>query len=881
MPPLNGGNPADFINTQINEAENLYETARENFGKRRNPLQLELGELPWGLREEIRDLLMSGYNMPALMNTPLDDGSGRTYRDMLTAIKSEDDVNNYARVSGSPFYSGTLPADEFRNGRGTTNKLLFNLLSQKDQTGENISGNIPRKAYLESALEQVQHGIDFDANHGVWDIETAGLTKNTDVRELAAKFIVNGEERRHTLYFRSAEMEEGLYPGKQSFEDFFQQQRREAGLEPARFIDRATMDSDEAVLAFLRDAAEVQRTGGFMIGQNVAFDNPHIQRMFTSHTAYKAGGEYAQLVDELMALTTPERTVDTRLLAGQLIGDIDVAPQLKRVDKFTRFSIANMLLSTDAIAQDPGLRDMVARGTHAGDVDIDITENLARKLDQLARTGEGLALEALGDANLANEIVSQSAVTPHTPMNALGGLTPLQYSISESRGNLMAGARDLTDAQMRDIMFHGSSFKTWLGDVMGSSGILRGKHLSMGFEEAQRAAIAVGMPFAGLSAPEQALSAILGRMGVGNNTKVNAARNLVGDIIRGGAFESHEKARIVGGADGKIVALPMGLLEQSPVGEQLRATFSGEGPPQRMRVSAFEYFRRDKEGSILSRTPHYDVGLTLDLEQNQIDELVDYVRNLKDPELLKQFGLVGDGPFAPTPERVANTLAQYGKDYGIQLGISGSKNEQQARIFYNVQQQLHANLDQSNSINFHTYGYGSKTLADRTGKNVLYTGPVIADVGLTPEREAFLVDEMARQRQATEYVATQVQGNPLMRGVIGGGQMGKKFYSATESLLRNLPKRVGIGAGVLTGYYLFRKNREQNEYDDPFATMQYEAPGPTEIQARGQREREAPPLIMPGGQRQDPLATAGTTLAMHEARQKHMIMGPQKYDHLF
>ena len=84
---------------------------------------------------------------------------------------------------------------------------------------------------------------------------------------------------------------------------------------------------------------------------------------------------------------------------------------------------------------------------------------------------------------------------------------------------------------------------------------------------------------------------------------------------------------------------------------------------------------------------------------------------------------------------------------------------------------------------------------------------------------------------------------------------------------------LGLAAAGI-GYYMYKKNREQNIYEESMATM------PTEIGSPSPR-REIQPTPLAQSTRRDPLVTAGVVGNLDRNKINHSRMGPRKYDHLY
>ena len=85
----------------------------------------------------------------------------------------------------------------------------------------------------------------------------------------------------------------------------------------------------------------------------------------------------------------------------------------------------------------------------------------------------------------------------------------------------------------------------------------------------------------------------------------------------------------------------------------------------------------------------------------------------------------------------------------------------------------------------------------------------------------------------------------------------------------------GLGlAAAGIGYYMHKKNKEKNVYEESMAAM------PTEMGSPSPR-RQMEPTPLTQSTRRDPLVTAGVVGNLDRNKTNHYRMGPKKYDHLY
>ena len=911
MPPLNGGSPTDRVSAALIAAQDEFDATASLYGIQYNPLQINFStDLPYSVRNNLRQKIFEGWDWNNVLREQWD----------LGHIKAIKDAAAVARHGGSELWGGAIPRSVFRQNP-SAEAALVNLLSlQKDPAVDGIEalfagGTVPRREFVEAAVQQFRAGgVDPSRGFAVLDIETSGTHIGSDVRQIAARVTrPGGEVVEHNLHFYSAQMEEGLYPGNLSYVDYMK--KTNPGLTDADFIARETMHTNPKVLNMLADLSTVQRAGGFMAGANIQFDVGFLTKFFTKHGAYNTDRAYTDYTNDLLRLGTPGSTVDTRLWAAMTLGGIEPDELIKAKDDWTRYSVLNINLKTSMIADaGPEYLEMALRA-HDALADVRMTEMQMLQFFAASRDDNALRFQDL-DRETARKLAATSSVTPTTKMDyeiefgpddtRTVKMTPLQYSIMESRRQ-RAGGVVLDAAQARGLMFHGGKFRTWLDDLTTGGGIRTGRHLAEGFADAQEAMAKVGAPFASLHPLEQAMSTLLGTMHVGydasdlenlspedaksfiaRRNNLRTAHNLVGDVLRSGAFETTTAGIKVYGQK-KVVRLPLELIEEigGDEGARLLRAVRGETTdPYRVGVSAFEYFPGDRFGTPWQRNPKYDVALTANLFEtnDQAREFAERLRGLGPDVLQERFGLA-----AEDIDDVVRAISEHGDTYGVQIGIARGINQQQAQALYRIQEQTQIVRDQSSLIRMTSHIVSSPRMREIYGDDIIHIAPTQAELRVagapdyvSPLQGDSLVREMNNLRTAHEFVGDEVLPNRVMQQMISmqqrtGNPVFGRMYRGTQGLLSNLPARIGAGVAALGGYYLFRKHRKQQQYDEALQQMPYESPG---YGVQQQREREAPPLLMPG-RGQDPLATAGLSQALHEAKVRHTDMGPGKYDHLF
>jgi len=89
--------------------------------------------------------------------------------------------------------------------------------------------------------------------------------------------------------------------------------------------------------------------------------------------------------------------------------------------------------------------------------------------------------------------------------------------------------------------------------------------------------------------------------------------------------------------------------------------------------------------------------------------------------------------------------------------------------------------------------------------------------------------------------------------------------------------KTGIAVAALSaGYYLARRNRDQQLYDQVMHEQPLENPGLTQ-----QTNYDTQDTMQMASTRRDPLVTAGVVGNLDRNKIGHTMMGPNKYNHLF
>jgi hypothetical protein len=116
---------------------------------------------------------------------------------------------------------------------------------------------------------------------------------------------------------------------------------------------------------------------------------------------------------------------------------------------------------------------------------------------------------------------------------------------------------------------------------------------------------------------------------------------------------------------------------------------------------------------------------------------------------------------------------------------------------------------------------------------------------------------------------------------IGGTRIGRGLRDeAVREMYKKAAPKVGIGllavAAVGTGYYISKKNREKDLYDETLEAQPIERQNYVQESHRGFQQ-----INTPQSTRRDPLVTAGVVGNLDRNKIGHTGMGPNKYNHLY
>lgn len=282
---------------------------------------------------------------------------------------------------------------------------------------------------------------------------------------------------------------------------------------------------------------------------------------------------------------------------------------------------------------------------------------------------------------------------------------------------------------------------------------------------------------------------------------------------------------------------------------------------------------------------------------DNINEHFDYLSDINGLEDIKtmdrtKLAAIGAGTDAAERKRLTIDLAEKIRQKGIVVGNIEGQSVQQA-----VQALMGGDLDiVDNDVrlaNHHMRLVHSENGA-LTLSAMRNTQSDLA-IGLTDEmaqREAEqalnranelgeILENDPKARRAAESVVRKSRTSKVLSEEV---DLTKKIRSdiktpMTDFFLKNKTKLGYAGIGLAAagiGYYMSKKNRESNLYDETVKSQPTEPGNPRRAMQRSQAS-----LASPQSTRRDPLVTAGIVGNLDRNKIGHTQMGPNKYNHLY
>lgn len=731
-----------------------------------------------------------------------------------------------------------------------------------------LSSSLMRDRFKRTAAQQAARPADvLGKSRIMFDIETAGTEGHDRIWQLAARMVdEGGEERTLNLVFDNPYMDLGVYMHPETNQPIsWQEMYRIKNGEAPRMRGFA-----EGIDEFLKFAENAD----FLAGQNVSFD---ISMLIHGMEGLKQQGKMTpEMLSRYEGFLTKVQNydvLDTRLLSMMWFGEGIGVSQHLPPGQATAYAMENILLETNLLdiyeeelarTQFGGdraraaarLDDILTRGTHLADVDIQLQDVL---LDRILRglAGEDVGLEAQPLTNQARiaAIARSAAITPFTNVvdhPQFGAMTPFEHMVRMER--TFGHARGALDPEQ--VSRNVGLFSNWLREeeVLERTGRIspntRLSHLGRGV---QAKALEAGVPYAGISNAERILTTLLSRLSAGTTV-----RELFGELSGTSVFRAAETAHL-----GRNVALSMNILQELEgrglIDTNLRGAMSGD-VLQMARISTVE---GTKTTGLALNVDLFDTGLDLDVRQSKLEDVRTFLNRLRREHRDGVYGPKFSESISLSPKELdaldeivprldANVLK-----YGVQIGFMEGHSPSGMKSFINLMKQLGLSVDDPNKMSLLTPILGADEAGVRTGATLVGSG--LED----------MTDWLLKENQAARAADAVVEGMDENRAVRWAASYARDLgidqaqaYKATSRVLGTLTKKnVALGAAAATGYYLFRKKREQDKYDAVMDFQGYE----------------------PGNQmtRTTPLQTAGLVQGLDRSKVGHHRMGKDKYAELY
>jgi hypothetical protein len=529
-----------------------------------------------------------------------------------------------------------------------------------------------------------------------------------------------------------------------------------------------------------------------------------------------------------------------------------------------------------------------------------------RVLDRMAQVGgirvmrEGQAVDILGQdeySGLRGDKL-RAKLTAESE-DVFYKMTPIQQQMLEQRNMGMLG-RATGQIAGRTSFGRSQGFSQFAqADVknkgfMNADGTLRiGAEMpSMeAYNTFQRAAAESGDVLAGLSLPERMMTEGMRRASLldeGIAGIESTGASLIENL--GISYFRSTQSPFVSSANG-MVSLPPALmrhLEVATVGDNAQTVLQGTNfagveakgkELQSIRVSAFQTkqgeYRAQAAVDIgeenLRRVSNYFNQLT----QQQFDELPMEVRQLI-------------GTRAQAAEIGQGALRMLGSDVpkAISIGeLTGKAAETAHNVmapFMNSQQIMSDMTEMTFTSSLIDANENTIRLSAFTGRDFMTEGErtLIDDVARqTAKQRATVVDGVLAGDYKAEEAATRIRRSLGKAGqAVSETQAFRALETAqaVKTVTSKLPIAAGLVATAFAGKKVFESLQERQEIDETFDFQGYETG--TDYYNLEQQVQAA---TIRRQRRLDPLATAGLTANMHNARGNHMLMGPNSNAHLF
>lgn len=713
-----------------------------------------------------------------------------------------------------PFARSRIERSQSRRNIKHLDRLSFMLANfQLDEARGYLPGrNMYSLDHLKVLQQQALSGLDVKGTQMVFDVETAGLTNRSGLRQVSARMVdASGNIVGEGINFHLDNKMMNL--GLSEF-----MEHKFSGVTPLN-----DTQAEQELKRFFKLASQQD----FLTGQNVSFDINQLVAAAKRTSTYGTDAEFQEYVDAFIGKAKGGKVIDTQAHARIMLGRIGLAPELRRAKKFTEFSLENIILQTSLVSDivaEGGHKNFgsleeaeafLSKGLHDSDVDVVMTNHLRRMLGRAYNKERALRLKPdrvikgntfLTNTDLRAKISGEASIVPTAKysvdefekiLRAAGDDIPPEvlarmHAVAGQSGRISALEASMIRNQnlameigeTNAIDYGRNRNMLGFGDDVRSLADLAAIPTSGEWREAQQQAAKAGLPFAGLSFQERAMTEAL--------TRATGGRDLTS------RFNLATKARII--SEGKLAALPLEALEG--FGNVNTDIATGK---QLLDYSLFSHFDRPTETG--ARAPLRGVGVYL-RDGLETEGLIRHLQALP-AETLSKFGIDEEYLAALRPildegrgVQIASTTASW-SDAGMQT---------LHQVFEDVMGST-VDEDVTNPM-FRVAGMG-------TEDGVLRTGPVMYTRGL--EGDAGIAEAIGRLSETSNLAA----GEPVDVPGTGWGKIwGDRILSATQKHVNpHINWRSAGVAGVAAGAaYLFYKDHERRNasYNDVLAPQPYE-----------------------------------------------------------
>lgn len=777
-----------------------------------------------------------------------------------------------------------LTPEAFRfGGKQIRPEVVTRLMNQWNvEGGDYLKG----KSYLVFDVESA----GLEVQKGVWQVSARGFDAAGRETNVMNSFIEND-------FFKLGNFGTDATGRNRTFREFIESQRADLGE-----ISWIGNTQEEFYEKFARPFIGMVDQADVLVGQNTLFDVEMLSYAMQQTKFYKNNIDgFKDKVDNFRARSSSMDLYDTKLISQMMMHDLAVDPHLAAGDRHTAYSLENILTQTDFLERleakegREAIEKRLALGLHYGDVDTWFEGHYARMQQELRAQGQTfnyLRHGARAGTMIADdwaEMVRQSAsMTLFTNITDINAIHPGIRNILEANevivnGELVHGITPLqqatllernldtipASAHIRSTMFANGMFDPWLRNIVNAAGEVR-KHVDFGSDEEfralQEAAEAAGVPFAHLSKFERMFAMQMGEV---SGAWPTMARSL-GAVLPQPSVRAHQAV----GVYGRNLAVPVGLLQEAEEAGVINTRLRNLGKPvstlddaQEIGWSFFRHFK--KSGKDL-------VG------QTKVAMTVDAFKNLEEAGAFFEFmkSKVGtENDFGITPailrEIEEGRILSQSVNYGLQLGVMEGNTD----ALFNLADQYAMTVDKSSSHRLRSLLYQMPGDA----RNLVATPGMLDTFGEFRQHGEGIIANMNRLRETSALAMAELENRPHLNLLLNTartrpGSVAMRNITALSEGVRHLPKAAGIAGLALAGYYMTKKVRRQNEYDETIASSGYEDSGFYNDYKR--QMNEPIPEIAPK-QNMNVLETAGLVQDLHREKTKHHMMGQNKNAHLY